>query len=85
MEATIVTGSKTIIHNVLRCVEKADLSVDGILLLPLAPGRSVFPTMKRTWGSSWRISEVEPRPWLSLTKGMWPLSGNFHRWRLYHR
>ncbi len=35
VEATIVTGSKTIIHNVLRCVEKANLTVDGILLLPL--------------------------------------------------
>jgi cell division protein FtsA len=36
VEATIVTGAKTIMHNVLRCVEKASLSVAGIVLSPLA-------------------------------------------------
>ncbi|GGE22490.1 cell division protein FtsA [Marinithermofilum abyssi] len=36
VEAIIVTGAKTIMHNVLRCVEKASLSVAGIVLSPLA-------------------------------------------------
>ena len=36
VDATLVTGTKTIIHNVLRCVERASLNVAGIVLLPLA-------------------------------------------------
>ncbi|MGG1574492.1 cell division protein FtsA [Fictibacillus sp. NRS-1165] len=36
MEGTIVTGSKTILHNLLRCVEKAGLQVADICLEPLA-------------------------------------------------
>lgn len=36
VDALIVTGAKTVIHNVLRCVEKAELSVAGMLLLPMA-------------------------------------------------
>lgn len=36
MEGTIVTGSKTILHNLLRCVERAGLQVADICLEPLA-------------------------------------------------
>lgn len=36
VEATVITGSKTILHNVIRCIEKAELGVAGIYLLPLA-------------------------------------------------
>ena len=36
VEATIVTGAKTAIHNLLRCVEKANLQVAGLVLAPLA-------------------------------------------------
>jgi cell division protein FtsA len=36
VDAIIVTGAKTIIHNLLRCVEKADLSIAGMVFLPLA-------------------------------------------------
>lgn len=36
MLGTIVTGSKTVIHNLLRCVEKAGLSIAGLYLEPLA-------------------------------------------------
>ncbi|MBA4494242.1 cell division protein FtsA [Paenactinomyces guangxiensis] len=36
VDAIIVTGTKTIIHNLLRCVEKAGLSIAGMLFLPLA-------------------------------------------------
>jgi len=38
MEGTIITGSKTILHNLLRCVEKAGLQVADICLQPLAAG-----------------------------------------------
>lgn len=36
MEGTIVSGSKTVVHNIVRCVEKASLHVAGIFLQPLA-------------------------------------------------
>lgn len=39
MEGTIVTGSKTVIHNIVRCVEKANLHIAGIFLQPLAASR----------------------------------------------
>ncbi|MDX8360006.1 cell division protein FtsA [Cytobacillus sp. IB215316] len=38
MEGTIVTGSKTILHNLLRCVERAGLEITAICLQPLAAG-----------------------------------------------
>ncbi|QED47456.1 cell division protein FtsA [Cytobacillus dafuensis] len=38
MEGTIITGSKTILHNTLRCVERAGLEIIDITLQPLAAG-----------------------------------------------
>ncbi|MGV3466836.1 MAG: cell division protein FtsA [Heyndrickxia sp.] len=38
MEGTIVTGSKTSLHNTLRCVERAGLNITEIVLQPLAAG-----------------------------------------------
>lgn len=38
MEGTIVTSSKTVLHNTLRCVERAGLEVLDIALQPLAVG-----------------------------------------------
>lgn len=38
MEGTIITGSKTILHNTLRCVERAGLEIQDISLTPLATG-----------------------------------------------
>ncbi|MEF2245590.1 MULTISPECIES: cell division protein FtsA [unclassified Paenibacillus] len=38
VEATIVTGTKTAIHNLMRCVEKAGLRISGVILLSLASG-----------------------------------------------
>lgn len=38
MEGTIITGSKTILHNTLRCVERAGLEILDITLQPLAAG-----------------------------------------------
>src|SRR5699024_444600 len=36
MEGTIITCSKTVLHNILKCVEPADLHVADICLHPLA-------------------------------------------------
>lgn len=38
IEGTIITGSKTILHNTLRCVERAGLDILDITLQPLAAG-----------------------------------------------
>ncbi|WP_413380019.1 cell division protein FtsA [Alkalihalobacillus sp. 1P02AB] len=38
MEGTIITGSKTILHNLLRCVERAGLQIADVCLQPLAAG-----------------------------------------------
>lgn len=38
MEGTIITCSKTVLHNVLKCVERANLQVSDICLQPLAAG-----------------------------------------------
>ncbi|MFY4773783.1 cell division protein FtsA [Metabacillus sp. RGM 3146] len=38
MEGTLITGSKTILHNLLRCVERAGLEITDICLQPLAAG-----------------------------------------------
>ena len=38
MEGMIITGSKTILHNILRCVERAGLEILDITLQPLAAG-----------------------------------------------
>ncbi|TBL78162.1 cell division protein FtsA [Paenibacillus thalictri] len=39
VEATIITGAKTGIHNLLRVVEKAGLKVSGLILMSLASGQ----------------------------------------------
>lgn len=36
VEATIITGAKTAIHNLLRCIERAELVPAGLILAPLA-------------------------------------------------
>jgi cell division protein FtsA len=38
MEGTIITCSKTVLHNILKCVERAELQVADICLQPLAAG-----------------------------------------------
>ncbi|MFS0823696.1 cell division protein FtsA [Bacillus sp. 1P02SD] len=38
VEGTIITTSRTILHNLLRCVEKAGLDITAISLQPLASG-----------------------------------------------
>ena len=38
MDGTLITTSKTLVHNILRCVERAGLSIREIYLQPLASG-----------------------------------------------
>ncbi|SET30458.1 cell division protein FtsA [Oceanobacillus limi] len=38
MEGTIITCSKTVLHNILKCVERANLQVSDICLQPLSAG-----------------------------------------------
>ncbi|MNO13400.1 Cell division protein FtsA [compost metagenome] len=51
VEATIVTGSKTAIHNLLRCVEKAGLKIRDLVLLSLASGQLALSKDEKTMGS----------------------------------
>jgi len=51
VEATIITGAKTAIHNLLRCVEKADLKVKDLVLMSLAAGQLALSKDEKTMGS----------------------------------
>lgn len=51
VEATIVTGAKTAIHNLMRCVEKAGLRISGVILLSLASGMMSLTKDERTIGT----------------------------------
>ncbi|MDO3409214.1 cell division protein FtsA [Saccharibacillus sp. CPCC 101409] len=48
VEATIVTGAKTAIHNLLRCVEKADLKVKDLVLISLGAGQLALTKDEKT-------------------------------------
>ncbi|WP_210363738.1 cell division protein FtsA [Bacillus sp. REN3] len=50
MEGTIITGSKTILHNTLRCVEKAGLEIVDIGLQPLAAGAFALSKDEKNMG-----------------------------------
>ncbi|WP_174733843.1 cell division protein FtsA [Mesobacillus harenae] len=50
MEGTIITGSKTILHNTLRCVERAGLQVLDIVLQPLAAGSFALSKDEKNMG-----------------------------------
>jgi cell division protein FtsA len=51
VDATIVTGAKTAVHNLIRCVEKADLRVAGLTLMPLAAGQLALSKDERSMGT----------------------------------
>ncbi|MBD2861824.1 MULTISPECIES: cell division protein FtsA [Paenibacillus] len=51
VEATIITGTKTSIHNLLRCVEKSGLRVSGIVLMSLASGQLCLSKDEKTVGT----------------------------------
>lgn len=50
MEGTIITGSKTMLHNMLRCVEKAGLNIVEIVLQPLAAGALALSKDEKNMG-----------------------------------
>ena len=50
MEGTIITGSKTALHNLLRCVEKAGLDVLDVCLQPLALGSIALTRDEKNMG-----------------------------------
>ena len=51
VEATIITGTKTAIHNLLRCVERAGLSLAGLILTPLAAGQLALSKDEKSIGT----------------------------------
>ncbi len=51
VEATIITGAKTAIHNLLRCVEKAGLKVSDLVLMSLGAGQLALSKDEKTMGS----------------------------------
>ena len=50
MEGTIITTTKTVLHNVLRCVEKAGLHIVDVVLQPLASGAIALSKDERNLG-----------------------------------
>lgn len=50
MEGTIITCSKTVLHNILKCVEGANLHVTDICLQPLAAGTIALSKDERGLG-----------------------------------
>ncbi|MBM7647214.1 cell division protein FtsA [Bacillus ectoiniformans] len=51
MEGIIVTGSKTFLHNTLRCVERAGLEIMDIVLQPLAAGEIALSKDEQNLGT----------------------------------
>lgn len=52
VEATIVTGTKTAIHNLLRVVEKSGLKVAGLVLMSLAAGHLALSKDEKAIGTA---------------------------------
>ncbi|MCL6548789.1 MAG: cell division protein FtsA [Alicyclobacillus sp.] len=50
VEAYLITGSRTAIHNVVRCVEKAGIEVANLVLLPLAASTVALSQDERNLG-----------------------------------
>ncbi|WP_042159821.1 cell division protein FtsA [Paenibacillus gorillae] len=51
VEATVVTGAKTAIHNLMRCVEKAGLRIKSVILMSLASGVMSLTKDEKTIGT----------------------------------
>jgi cell division protein FtsA len=52
MEGILITGSKTLLHNTLRCVEKAGLEIMEIVLQPLAAGTVALSRDEKNLGTA---------------------------------
>ncbi|WP_085992469.1 cell division protein FtsA [Oceanobacillus senegalensis] len=50
MEGTIITCSKTVLHNILKCVERANLEIADICLQPLAAGTIALSKDEKNMG-----------------------------------
>lgn len=50
VEGTLITGSKTILHNLLRCVERAGIEITDICLQPLAAGSAALSKDEKNLG-----------------------------------
>ncbi|SIT67814.1 cell division protein FtsA [Edaphobacillus lindanitolerans] len=53
MDATLVTTSKTLLHNILRCVERAGLQIREIYLQPLAAGYFALTEDEKSHGTAY--------------------------------
>lgn len=51
VDATIITGSKTAVHNLLKCVEKAGLKAADLVLMSLAAGELSLSKDEKTMGT----------------------------------
>ncbi len=52
MDGTLITTSKTVVHNILRCVERAGLSIREIYLQPLAAGTFALSEDEKDHGTA---------------------------------
>ncbi len=50
VDATIITGSKTMIHNLSRTIEKANLNIAGFILMPLAASQIALSKDEKNLG-----------------------------------
>ena len=50
MDGTLITTSKTLVHNILRCVERAGLTIREIYLQPLQREHLRSQMMKKIMG-----------------------------------
>ncbi|WP_392456160.1 cell division protein FtsA [Chryseomicrobium aureum] len=53
VDANMITTSKTILHNLLRCVERAGLQIRDIYLQPLAAGQFALSEDERNHGTAY--------------------------------
>ncbi len=53
MEGTMITTSKTVLHNLLRCVERAGLSIREIYIQPLAAGTFALTEDEKMRGTAY--------------------------------
>ena len=52
MDGTLITTSKTVVHNILRCVERAGLTIREIYLQPLAAGTFALSDDEKNHGTA---------------------------------
>ncbi len=50
VEAHIITGASSSVHNLLKCVESCNVGVDGLVLDPIASGAAVLTDNERDMG-----------------------------------